>query len=85
MMISAFGRPSRTRTTSPRARCGAAPRKKAQANTDALAHLLLAHLRAEGVPAEAPAEAPAPAPAKKAAAKKAEKAKPAEDEDEEAN
>ncbi|MBL8612720.1 MAG: MotA/TolQ/ExbB proton channel family protein [Myxococcales bacterium] len=59
--------------------------KATQANTDALAHLLLAHLRAEGVPAEAPAEAPAPAPAKKAAAKKAEKAKPAEDEDEEAN
>lgn len=59
--------------------------KATQANTDALAHLLLAHLRAEGVPAEAPAEAPAPAPAKKAPAKKAEKAKPAEDEDEEAN
>jgi biopolymer transport protein ExbB len=59
--------------------------KSTVANTDALAHMLMAHLRAEGVrPAEeAPAQKSTPAPRpSKSAPNASKKSKPAEDEEE---
>jgi len=66
--------------------------KATQANTDALAHLLLAHLRAEGDPARAAdaveaatARVSQPPPKAKAKSKDKEKERPADDDEEGAN